>query len=72
MPFVAIMAWNGEHRAFVIETDLKISDSIIATQRLFRRHFEVGRHGRVPDRKSYIVVGWKFQNRFSFKTEIVR
>jgi hypothetical protein len=29
--FVAIIAWKGEHRGFVIETYLKNGDSIIAT-----------------------------------------
>jgi hypothetical protein len=41
---VAIMAWNGEHHAFVTET-----------QRLFCRHFGVGRHGRVPDRITILL-----------------
>jgi hypothetical protein len=53
--YVIIMAWNGEHRGFVIET-LKNGDSVIATQRGLRRNFGVGRHGRVPDRK--IMLLW--------------
>jgi hypothetical protein len=29
--------------------------TINAAQRLFRRHFGVGRHGRVPDRKTKLL-----------------
>jgi hypothetical protein len=52
---VVIMAWNGEHRAFVTETYLNNGDSIIAAQQFFHRHFGVGRHGRVPDRKLVLL-----------------
>lgn len=45
-------AWRSEHRAFVIETYFKNSDSVIATQRLFRTHFNIGRHGSVPCRNT--------------------
>jgi transposase len=53
---VAIIPWNGEHRTFVTKIYFKNGDSVIATQRLFRRHFEVGRHGRVPDKKT--IFSW--------------
>jgi hypothetical protein len=33
----------------------KNGDSITATRRVFRRNFEVGRHGRVPDRKTILL-----------------
>ena len=33
------MAWSGEHRAFVIEEFVKNGESVVATQRSFRRHF---------------------------------
>jgi hypothetical protein len=50
------MAWNCKNGAFVIETYFKINgDSIIATQRVFCRHFRVGRHGMVPDGKSILL-----------------
>jgi transposase len=52
---VAIIVWDGEHCVFVIETYLENGDSIIATQRLFRRHFGVDQHGRVPDRKTILL-----------------
>lgn len=44
--------WSPEHRAFAVETFFKNSDSFAKTQRLFRTHFNVGRHGAVPDRKT--------------------
>lgn len=43
------MAWNGVHRAFVVEQFIRSGDSVIATQRAFRNQFDVGRHGAVPD-----------------------
>ncbi|KAJ4440392.1 hypothetical protein ANN_08533 [Periplaneta americana] len=42
---------------------LKISDSVIETQRQFRTHFRVGRHERIPDKKTFI--GEKFQTKGS-------
>ena len=33
------MAWSGEHRAFVVEQFVKNGESVVATQRSFRRHF---------------------------------
>ena len=44
---LVIMRWNGEHRAFVIETYLKIAT-----------HFK---HFRVDWQETYTVVGWKCQ-----------
>lgn len=49
------MAWSGEHRAFVIETYFKNGDSVICTQRLFRTHFGISRHGAIPDRKTILT-----------------
>ena len=45
------MAWSGEHRAFVIEEFVKNSESVVATQRSFRRHFSLNRHDPVPTGK---------------------
>jgi hypothetical protein len=49
------MAWSGEHRAYVVETDLKNAESVIATQRLVRTHFSLGRNATVPDRKTILL-----------------
>ncbi|KAL4149807.1 hypothetical protein QTP88_003669 [Uroleucon formosanum] len=56
MPFsVIIMAWHGEHRAFVVEEYIRNGDSAITTQRAFRIRFKLGRHDPVPDRKTIQV-----------------
>ena len=46
------MAWSGEHRAFVVEQFLKNGESVIATQRSFRRHFSLSRHDPAPTGKT--------------------
>ena len=51
----ASMAWSTEHRAFVVETYFKCGDSVIASQHQFRTHFGIGRHGRVPNRKTILL-----------------
>lgn len=40
--------WSIEHRVFVYNTFIETGRSVIQTQRRFRNHFNVGRHGRVP------------------------
>ena len=42
------MQWSDEQRGFVVETFFKNGDSVIATQRAFRTHFQLGRRARVP------------------------
>jgi hypothetical protein len=32
--------WSVEHRAFPVETIFKNNDSVVVTQRIFRRHFQ--------------------------------
>ena len=46
------MAWSGEHRTFVIEEFVKNGESVVATQRSFRRHFSLNRHDPVPTEKT--------------------
>ena len=53
---VAMEQWTAQHRAFVVEAYFKNGDSAITTQRLFRRHFNIPRHGRVPCRNT--VIEW--------------
>jgi transposase len=48
--------WWREHRAFVIETFLKNNDSATLTQRVFRRHFIIGRNRRVPTQQT--ILNW--------------
>ena len=38
------MNWTGEHRPFIVETFIKTSESVTATQRAFHLHFKLGRH----------------------------
>lgn len=48
--------WNVQHRVFVYDAYVKNSESVTKTQRLFRVHFNVGRHGNVPDRNT--ILRW--------------
>ena len=49
---VAMEQWTGQHPAFVLDAYSKNSDSAVTTQRLFRIHFNIPRHGRVPCRNT--------------------
>lgn len=53
MPFlVFIMAWSGEHRAFVVEEFINNGGSPITTQRAFRIRFALIRRDPVLDSKT--------------------
>jgi len=53
MPFlVFIMAWSGEHRAFVVEEFTNNGGSPITSQRAFRIRFALNRRNPVPDSKT--------------------
>jgi hypothetical protein len=45
---VAMEHWSVEHRAFAVETYLKNNDSVIMTQWIFRRHFNIYQNDSVP------------------------
>jgi len=45
---VAMEQWTAQHCAFIVEAYFKNGDSAISTQRLFRRHFNIPHHDRVP------------------------
>jgi len=49
---VAMEQWTAQHRAFVVEAYFKNGGSAVTTQRLFRRHFNIPRHGRVSCRNT--------------------
>ena len=55
-PFAVMALWNAEHRSFAVETYLKNNESPITVQRIFRRHFRLGRHDIVPDHRT--IVRW--------------
>jgi len=48
---VAMEQWTAQHRAFVVEAYFKNGDSAVTT-RLFSRHFNIPRDGRVPCRNT--------------------
>jgi hypothetical protein len=48
--------WTSQHRSFVIETFFKSNESVITTQRAFRRHFSVSRLGDIP--KDRTILRW--------------
>ena len=41
---VAMERWSVEHRAFAVETIFKNNDSVVVTQFIFRRHFNIHRN----------------------------
>jgi len=43
MPF-----WSFDHRVFAYDTFVMTGESIVNTQREFRRHFNIGRYGDIP------------------------
>jgi hypothetical protein len=53
---VATMQWSREERAFAVSVYFSSGRSIVATQRAFRRQFNVAPTGRVPGRTS--IVQW--------------
>jgi hypothetical protein len=40
--------WVGSQRAFAMKAFYKTGDSLTAAQWEFRRHYNVGRHARIP------------------------
>ena len=60
------MAWSGEHRAFVIEGLVKNGESVVATQRSFRRHFSLNRHDPIPTGKTIHCWVSNFQQTLPF------
>jgi hypothetical protein len=49
------MGWVGEHSGFVVEPFFKSNESVIPSQRAFRRHFRLGRRAPIPDRKPILL-----------------
>ena len=50
--YVSVKQWTAQHSALVVKAYFKNGDSAVTTQRLFRRHFNIPRHGRVACRKT--------------------
>ena len=49
------MAWTGKHRAFIVENFLPNGESVTASLRNFRNHFQLSRHDPVPDSKTLLL-----------------
>jgi len=47
--------WSVEHRAFAVETYFKNSDSVVVTQRIFHRHFNIHQNDSVPSRNTVLL-----------------
>jgi hypothetical protein len=61
MHSVLMHRWSVEHRAFAVETFFKNNGSASVMQRVFRRHFDIGRNGKVPTR--HTILNWVIQFR---------
>ena len=44
----AMEQWTAQRSAFIVEAYFMNGDSAVTTERLFRRHFNILRYGRVP------------------------
>lgn len=51
---VAMEQWTTQHRVFAYDTFIRNGESVITTQRIFRRHFNIGRNGTVPSRNTLL------------------
>ena len=52
---VAMERWSVKHRAFAVETYLKNNDSVVLTQRICLRHFNIHRNNSVPSRNTLLL-----------------
>jgi hypothetical protein len=52
---VAMERWSLGHRAFAVETYLKNNDSVVVTQRIVRRHFNIHQNDSVPSRNTVLL-----------------
>jgi len=48
--------WSEGHRAFAVETFFRNNDSATVTQRVLRRHFDIGWNGKVPTHQT--ILNW--------------
>ena len=51
-----MLLWSLEHRVFAYNTYVKNGELVTETQRLFKRTFNISRHGNVPSRNS--ILRW--------------
>lgn len=53
--------WSVQHRVFAYDTFIKNGESVIKTQRIFRRHFNIARNDTVPSRNTLLRWVHKFR-----------
>jgi hypothetical protein len=58
---VTMERWSCDHRAFIVESSFKNSDSATQTQHEFMKHFNIGRNGKVSTRQT--ILNWASQFR---------
>ena len=51
-----MILWSLEHHMFACDTYMKNGESVTEIQRLFKRRFNIGRHGNVPSRN--FILWW--------------
>jgi len=66
---VAKECWSVEHRAFAVELHFKNNDSVVLTQRIFRRHFNIHRNGSVPSHNTVLLWVRNFRETASVQKE---
>jgi hypothetical protein len=47
--------WSLQHRGFAVETYLKNNDSVVVTQQIFCRHFNIHWNDSVPSRNTVLL-----------------
>lgn len=52
--FVEMAQWGVDHRVFAYDSFVRNGESVVKTQREFRRHFNIERHGTVPSRNTLL------------------
>ena len=51
----AMEGWSVEHLAFAVETYFQNNDSVVLTERIFRRHFNILRNDSVPSHNTLLL-----------------
>jgi len=59
----AMERWSVEHRAFAVEMYFKNNDSVVLTQRIFRRPFNIHWKDSVPSRNTVLLWVRNFRER---------
>lgn len=63
------MRWNSEERAFAVEAYISSGCSVITTQQVFRKRFNLAPLAPVPDRESIVTWVTTFKQTAKRRTE---